>query len=394
MPQNFCEASFYQALPACRSIEEIFDHGRYGAVPGDWLVAVSDVENSTRAIEAGRQKSVNFAGAAAIAALKNLCLPETIPFQFGGDGAAILVPPTHAQAARVELARTRRFVTETYGLNLRAGAASVAELREHGATILLGRHQPSPGNAFAVFLGDGIDRLEAAVKGRGDPALAAIASIPSTLDDGAPPDFTGLSCRWAPLASQKGRMMALLVQGDIDQGQLYTDLRRLAGDPSELRAAARANLKTRWPPDTTWLEVRAIQGKGLLVKALARVLVGSLLAKLLIRLDLALGPFNPRTYVRGLIVNTDVPKRGRTLALVFDCPADGVDAIRAYLDERSTRGELVYGMQLSDVALMTCLVTSLPEDRHVHFIDGGSGGYTFAARELKAKLAALAPIST
>jgi hypothetical protein len=35
---------------------------------------------------------------------------------------------------------------------------------------------------------------------------------------------------------------------------------------------------------------------------------------------------------------------------------------------------------------MTCLVTSRADNEHVHFVDGGDGGYTKAATQLKARL--------
>ena len=37
---------------------------------------------------------------------------------------------------------------------------------------------------------------------------------------------------------------------------------------------------------------------------------------------------------------------------------------------------------------MTCLVASADDNRHVHFIDGGDGGYTQAATQLKARAGA------
>jgi hypothetical protein len=39
---------------------------------------------------------------------------------------------------------------------------------------------------------------------------------------------------------------------------------------------------------------------------------------------------------------------------------------------------------------MTCLVFSLEQSRHMHFIDGADGGYALAALQLKAQLQALA----
>ena len=197
--------TFYARLKPMVRIEQTFESRLYCAVPADWLVVVTDIEGSTVAIEAGLQKSVNFCGAAAIAALKNLCQPDIIPFQFGGDGAVILVPPHHAVSARTVLARTRRFAKQEYGLSLRVGAATVGQLLRRGLKLRVGRHEPSAGNSFAVFQDDAVDRLEAAIKGRGDQRLHDVAMIDPTLDDGEAPDFTGLSCRWSPLPTMIAR---------------------------------------------------------------------------------------------------------------------------------------------------------------------------------------------
>jgi hypothetical protein len=45
-------------------------------------------------------------------------------------------------------------------------------------------------------------------------------------------------------------------------------------------------------------------------------------------------------------------------------------------------------MHRSDSALMTCLVFNLKNSRHLHFIDGTDGGFTFAASVMKAQIAA------
>src|SRR5437764_3638702 len=87
---------FYDALPAMRTPERVFDATCYAQAPSDWLLAVSDIRSSTAAVDAGRHSDVNFAAAAMIAALTNLC--GTIPYQFGGDGAVVLIPPAFAAA--------------------------------------------------------------------------------------------------------------------------------------------------------------------------------------------------------------------------------------------------------------------------------------------------------
>ena len=47
---------------------------------------------------------------------------------------------------------------------------------------------------------------------------------------------------------------------------------------------------------------------------------------------------------------------------------------------------LFYGIQISDSALMTCMVFDR-KDRHLHFVDGASGGYALAAKQMKGQLA-------
>jgi spermidine synthase len=69
---------------------------------------------------------------------------------------------------------------------------------------------------------------------------------------------------------------------------------------------------------------------------------------------------------------------------VIDCPLDAVAAIKACLDAQMVAGSLRYGMNVSETALMTCLVTSPTGGLHVHFVDGGDGGYTSAAKTMKA----------
>ncbi|MDE2617909.1 MAG: DUF3095 family protein, partial [Burkholderiales bacterium] len=51
-------------------------------------------------------------------------------------------------------------------------------------------------------------------------------------------------------------------------------------------------------------------------------------------------------------------------------------------------GQVDYGLHSSDHALMTCFVRSMTQ--HVHFVDGGDGGYAMAARQLKARQASSA----
>ncbi len=227
--------SFYEALTPMPSASMVFEASRYVQAPDDWFIACSDIKGSTAAVESGRHSDVNFAAAAMISALSNLA--GSIPYQFGGDGAVALVPPDFAAEARKVLARTRTFAKREFNLDLRVGFVPVGALSERKCEVLVGRYEPSPGNAYAVFQVSGVEDLEQAVKARSaDVALTELAMVRDDEDDGEPPDLAGLSCRWQPLQSKHGKMVSLVIRGG-DHGELHMSLHKLTGVES-LKAAS------------------------------------------------------------------------------------------------------------------------------------------------------------
>ena len=70
---------FFASLPVLTQPRDTFDTAQYRPAPDDWALAVTDIVGSTAQIANGRHKTVNFVGAMAIAALKNLCAPTAIP---------------------------------------------------------------------------------------------------------------------------------------------------------------------------------------------------------------------------------------------------------------------------------------------------------------------------
>ena len=382
---------FFARLPVLRRTEQTFDTSKYVPAPDDWWLVATDIVDSTRAVEAGQHKTVNFVAAMAIAALKNLCAPTLLPFLFGGDGSVVMLPPQRAAEARRVLARVRGLAQREFGQPLRVAMVAVHALRERGADVRVGRYEPSPGNSFGIFQGGGVTLLEEAMKGRGHPELMALAQVDPVLDDGAPVDLDGLSCRWNALASRNGKMLTLIVHGAADPRGVHAQVMRLAGsagDPAPVKVEA---LAPNWPSRGFMLEARALRRGGSLAIAAATVLLRSLLARLIFAAGRPVGGFDPRAYRREVATNTDFCKHDETFSFVVDCALDGIDPIRAYLDACVARGELRYGMGLSDTALMTCLVTSASEGLHVHFVDGGDGGYTLAAQAMKSPPAAQAP---
>ena len=102
-------ADFYTRIAVFTDFAGVMDPARYRSLPDDWLIGLTDVEHSTRAIEAGRYKAVNTAGASAIAAVTNALAGRPFPFVFGGDGASLAVSSAR-RSVRARRARGDRGV--------------------------------------------------------------------------------------------------------------------------------------------------------------------------------------------------------------------------------------------------------------------------------------------
>jgi hypothetical protein len=116
--------------------------------------------------------------------------------------------------------------------------------------------------------------------------------------------------------------------------------------------------------------------------------IGWFAMQLSLRFGIGVGRHDARAALAEKVRNSDFCKADDGLQMVIDCTPDELGRIEAYLQELETAGVLVFGLHVSDSALMTCLVDAAGSDWHVHFIDGAGGGYTEAAKIMKSKLAA------
>jgi len=159
---------------------------------------------------------------------------------------------------------------------------------------------------------------------------------------------------------------------------------RLAEQDGDPRPVRLDTLRTRWPPKGFMLEARARRRGGSLWRSALIVLRDTLLGWLVFVTGRRVRSIDPALYRLEVTTNTDFCKHDETLCFVIDCALGRIDAIEQYLRERAADGAFRYGIDIADTALMTCLVTSTADSLHVHFVDGGGGGYTNAAKKLKA----------
>lgn len=386
-------SGFYADIPAFSNFVSFTDPQHYRAAPADWLVVIADIEGSTAAIEAGRYKDVNMVGAACITAALNAIEDIDIPFVFGGDGATLLIPPQSEATVRAALSGLQRLSGSVFGLPLRVGLVPVAEITARGRAVRIARFGISAENSLAFFAGGGVELAESLIKGAVDGGRYCMDAADAADD----PDLSGLSCRWEPLKSRNGVMLAVLVQAlgraPDSAGETYravaARITEIVGSaPDAGNPVSDATLRFRWPPRGLALEARTAAAREPLWRARFRVLKESFFQWIANRYDLTIGPLNAKRYRTELSLNADYRRFDDTLRLVVDATEPQATDIAAFLNEQHAAGRVAFGIHRSDEALMTCLVFSLEASDHLHFIDGADGGFALAARQLKAQLGA------
>lgn len=386
------EAPFYAALESFVDFSAVTDLTKYRAAPDDWLVVIADISGSTNAILEGRYKDVNMVGAATITAVINVTRAHDIPYVFGGDGATMLIPPQSLPRVRQALLKTRALAQTEFGLNLRIGAVPVHRVRDENAEVLVAKYQLSPGNYMAVFNGGGVGMVDKLIKQDDGSQGYLIADEPT---EGAL-DLGGLSCRWEPLSARRGVMLSMLIQALADSHEeatavykeVMTRLDTVFGtSANNAKPISSENMKFKWPPRGLKSEAKATAGDGSYAKRLFLLYCESLFQSFLNVFNLKAGGYNAPLYRSELIENSDFRRFDDTMRIVMDCTTDEVREIEAVLAEFRSTGSIAYGLHEANTALMTCLVFSLTESEHVHFIDGGDGGFSIAAKQLKQQLA-------
>lgn len=375
---------FFDALPVFVQFEGVANTENYQPLPDDWVLATADITGSTKAIEQGRYKAVNMAGASVISALLNAFGQHTFPFVFGGDGALVALPASHAAQASEALAAVQSWVEDDLQLNLRAALVPMSDIRAQGHDVRVARFRVSPHVSYAMFAGGGASWAEAQMKA----GKYAVKPAPS----GTRPDLTGLSCRWNPIQARNGEIVSIIAI----PGKSGADARfqKLVGDV--IAVAAEQNrgshpLPEEGPPITFTLkgldtEARATSPVGKRFSRKLAILGQIALTLMLDRLGLTAGGFDPERYKRELAQNSDFRKFDDGLKMTIDIDAERLQRIEALLEEASSTGICQYGLHRQDSALITCFVPTPRAHDHIHFIDGAAGGYAMAASNLKAKL--------
>ncbi len=376
------EPDFYANLPVFTLFADLVDPAVYRPLPEDWIIGLTDVVESTGAIQAGRYKVVNTVGASVIAAMTNALQQRAFPFSFGGDGASFAIAPRDAGLAREALASTAAWARDDLGLTLRVALVPVSAVRQHGRDVRVARYAPSPHVSYAMFSGGGLAWAERAIK---DGAFAVQPG-----PEGARPDLTGLSCRWQEIPASRGLILSfVLVPLEAGEQPAFRELVgriiALIENSKEAASPVEHGGPDLGSPLTGFdLEAKVSRPAGRSAPLhRAGLLVRRVLSYLVFRFEIPVGRFQPALYRRELAQNSDHRKYDDGLRMTLDCTTAFADRLEAALLEARAQGVAQFGLHRQGAALMTCITPSALDSRHVHFLDGAMGGYAAAVSQMR-----------
>jgi hypothetical protein len=376
---------FYHSLGCFESFSSFTAGSYFQPVPEDWSVIITDVEDSTAAIAAGKYNDVNLIGAASLS-ITHKILGQEFPYVFGGDGATILLPNKYLDTVSVALSGLRRLAKERFHLSLRVGSVSMSEIYQWGHALEIAKYNVGPDKQLAIFRGDGLEAAENAVK----------YPLKEHEIDDAGDTYTlleGLSCNWSLVKSLSGRAVALIVRSQDSSLDIYDELFRMldgiyAGDHERANPVTLESLQLK--------ALGTIVNKGMRLApstwsriGLSRILQGvTMTASRWIPLP-NLGSHREgklATYIASMRTHTDYRKFDGTLRMVLDCSVEQSNAITEFLETNYLAGRIFYGTHISQGVLMTCHVNRTEPGEHIHFVDGSEGGYTLAAKQMKQQI--------
>ncbi len=374
---------FYREIPSFSKFAGVVDDAHFHLVPSDWKVVITDVEGSTKAIEAGRYKDVNTVGAAAIACVQNIMGDIELPFVFGGDGATFLVPSSHYDAVKEELVALQYLSQETFGLPLRLGVVDVSELESEKIRIKIAKFELVAGKAVAIFRGGGLTAAEGKVKGEPDKYCITDAATKTA-------DLKGLSCRWQPIPNRHGKILSLLVvarskTSDKAYSDILESLEKLY--EGKMESANPVNIDSmRYRSISQCLKDERRYHKSRFSLRYFLRFLEIVFVVMVFKFKMPAIFFNAKKYAASMATHSDYRKFDDALRMIIDCSATQAEEIHKTLEKMHEEETIFYGVHESESSLMTCYVNGLDEGKHIHFVDGGDGGYAMAAKQLKQQM--------
>ena len=375
---------FYKNLKQVDDFSKIMQDSNYSLIPNDWYVIVSDIKDSTKAIEKGMYKQVNFVAALTIIGILNIDKNEDFPYVFGGDGASLLIPPSLLEKSKKVLIEASKKAKEAFDLELRIGFISIKEIEKRGCFIEITKLEITKDYTQAIIRGNGLELAEELLKKEYETF-----KIQDDISNTYTANFDGLECRWEDIKTLKDETISILIKSinQKNSNEIYTkcikSIEEIAGNYEQrnpIKEIEQLNLS--FNPMILNAEASIFSknkiGKFFTILKLAfENLLGLILMKF------SIGQWGK--YKQRIIRTTDTEKFDDMLRMVISTDINQTKKLEEYLENLFQKRDIVYGIHKSDSALMTCLIFQR-HGKHIHFVDSSKGGYALAAKELKNRL--------
>lgn len=376
---------FYNDLiKQSKSLKDLLDlETNFQTIPTSWFVVITDVEESTLAVQNGLHNEVNLAAIGSIIAVLNEIKKNyegtKTPYFFGGDGATFIIPKNVHDAVLKVLNNHSQNIRKSLGLYLRVGSIAVNEIYENNYDIKIAKLKLNKYLTIPIILGNGLNYAEDIIKSR------AIR----TNDIKYPPkvNLNGMECRWDEIAPpvERQKIICLLINCSIEKEQaaiyskIVTEIELIFG-----------NLNTRQPITSPKLKLDTAIAK---IKKEMYARIGKYNWLYLIKnwFITILGSYYFEYLKTGKEYLYKVSQLTNTLMIdgnintVIAGNDSQIKQLQAFLDKLETKKKIVYGIHITHASVMSCYVEDRIEN-HIHFVDGTEGGYTAAASSLKSKM--------
>lgn len=380
-------ANFYSDLHTYTgSLEKVYrDPTFFCKVSEDWNIVVTDVENSTTAMQEGKQQEVNFAATGSIVACLNIAREAgvEIPFFFGGDGATLLVPNLILKDCLNALTLHQERCYTSFGFFLRVGYRTVKEMKGKGCTLNISKFKRNLLHIMPLIQGDALQRAEREIKDN-EPRNLGLDELQTQLLN-----LEGMECKWDKIAppDDQNEVLSLIINSvDVSQqhkvyAAILHEIEDIYGTDSKRNPVSLERLKMVNSLSQLKNEVKikyATSNLRNIVGSAARILF----AKLYLRFTK-----KGRNYLNELVQLTEVLLLDGSINTVVTGSLEQRRELFKLLDHMERKDQIKYGFYTSQNSILSCYVTAL-DDYHIHFLDGDNGGYTQASKILKKKLAA------
>jgi len=378
---------FYRDIKALElSVTKALEDHWFFGLPPDWHVVIADIKNSTAAVAEGRHNDVNLIAAGSLIAALNIAKEKNveIPFFFSGDGGAVIVPGEIVDDVMTGLHRHNENAFKNFGLTMHIGSMSVAAISSSGAGLRIAKIQIGQNLTKALLVGNGLKAAELQIKkksGNGRENLSVDLDL----------NMQGLECRWDKVKppTDENEIVCYLVEATNQamQTEVYRDVLVKMDEiygPIEGRSPLSKN-RLRLLLNLKKIETEMkVKFGGWRLRYYIGTLLENFLGLFFFGLNLKLGGVKGQDYLSQLIANADTLTIDGRINTIISGKSEKRKQLIGYLRIQEENGVLIFGHHISKESIMTCYIENM-NAKHIHFVDGSDGGYTEAAKELKAK---------